>query len=61
MIEAVGGAEVFILDGACSCDGDALTRHSWLSTPIGTRVNVVARSAGVSLWVKTGHLNQLTP
>jgi hypothetical protein len=61
MLEAAGGAEVFVLDGGFEEQGDALVRWSWLRVPVGGVVHAVSGAAGARVWVKTGHLRDVHP
>ena len=59
-IAAEGGAELLVLAGAAEADGAALRRHSWLRLPDGGEVTLTAGADGARIWVKTGHLRQIT-
>jgi len=55
-LDASGGAELFVLDGGGVEGGDALGRHSWLRTPVGTVLDATAGADGARVWIKSGHL-----
>lgn len=55
-VDGAGGAEVFVIEGAYSADGEAFERHSWLRTPVGDTVVCKAGPDGARLWIKSGHL-----
>ena len=63
-VEAVtavdGGAELFLLDGSAEESGDALRRHSWLRVPPGGQVSLKAGDVGAKIWIKSGHLREIT-
>jgi anti-sigma factor ChrR (cupin superfamily) len=55
-IEAVGGAELLVLEGEAEEGKDELVKHSWLRTPIGSSLNIRAGMNGAKVWMKVGHL-----
>ncbi len=55
-IETDGGAEILILSGSLSENGETLQQHDWLRLPDGYTAVLKAGEAGVKIWVKTGHL-----
>jgi anti-sigma factor ChrR (cupin superfamily) len=57
---AAGGAELLVLEGAATESGDALGRHSWVRIPPGGRVDLAAGPDGAVIWVKTGHLRNVS-
>lgn len=59
VIDATGGAEVFVLEGGFSEGGDQLRQYSWLRMPTGSVIQAKAGHAGAGVWIKTGHLLQL--
>jgi hypothetical protein len=61
VVDADGGAELFVLDGGFREGGDELHRHSWLRVPIGYRIRARAGSDGARVWIKTGHLRFARP
>ena len=61
VVEAKGGAELFVLDGRFEEGGDELRRHSWLRVPIGYEIKGKAGPNGVKIWVKNGHLRFVNP
>lgn len=56
VVDASGGAEIFVLEGGFIEGDDELCQNSWLRTPVNGSVNAVATSTGAVVWVKTGHL-----
>jgi anti-sigma factor ChrR (cupin superfamily) len=59
-ITAAGGAELLVLDGAATSDGETLHKHSWLRAPDGAGIALTAGVDGARIWVKTGHLREIT-
>lgn len=55
-----GGAELLVLEGTANESGDALRRHSWVRIPAGGDIALTAGSEGARIWVKTGHLREIT-
>ena len=55
-LEWTGGAELFVLDGGFTQDGERFRRHSWLRLPVDGRTVAEAGSDGAVVWIKTGHL-----
>lgn len=51
-----GGAELFVLDGGFSQDGERFRRHSWLRLPDDGQTTASAGPEGAVVWIKTGHL-----
>jgi anti-sigma factor ChrR (cupin superfamily) len=60
-LDTAGGAEVFVLDGACTEGDDALQRHSWLRLPDRHANAFVASDEGARVWIKSGHLRWAVP
>lgn len=61
IIDADGGAEIFVLEGALEENGDKLRRHSWLRVPIGENLSPRSGPQGARLWIKSGHLRHMDP
>ena len=59
VIDATGGAEVFVLEGGFSEAGDQLRPYSWLRTPVKSVIQAKAGPTGACVWIKTGHLAHL--
>lgn len=59
--EALGGAEVLVLEGSLAQGGDTLTKGGWLRLPEGARLVAVAGAEGATVWMKTGHLLHAKP
>jgi len=55
-IQPVGGAELFVLEGAITEQQDKLAKHSWLRVPVGDALNITAAGSGAKVWLKTNHL-----
>jgi anti-sigma factor ChrR (cupin superfamily) len=58
-LDASGGLEVFLLEGAVTDGTDTLTRWDWLRLPVGSAFSATAGAEGALLWCKTGHLRQV--
>lgn len=59
-IDVSGGAEILVLSGRVTQEGDELVRHSWLRLPKDTvPAMAVAGGDGAKVWIKKGHLNQI--
>ncbi|MBQ4833807.1 cupin domain-containing protein [Pseudoalteromonas sp. MMG010] len=58
-ISAKGGAELLVLNGQVSEQNDQLVEHSWLRTPINSKLNLIAGKAGATIWLKEGHLSDV--
>jgi len=58
---AVGGIELFVLDGSFSEGGETFAAWSWLRLPVGSTLAAVAGPEGCRLWVKEGHLRFAAP
>ncbi|MFC3614915.1 cupin domain-containing protein [Lutimaribacter marinistellae] len=59
-LDASGGLEVFVIEGAITEGGDSLNRWDWLRLPVGTRFEAAAGPEGARVWIKTGHLRHVT-
>ncbi|MEO1017968.1 MAG: cupin domain-containing protein [Pseudomonadota bacterium] len=57
---AEGGAELLLLEGSATESGDTLRRHSWLRLPDGASLSARAGPEGAKVWLKTGHLRNVT-
>ena len=55
-VDAMGGAEIFVIAGGFVEGGDDFHEHSWLRVPIGARAQVVSGPDGARAWIKNGHL-----
>lgn len=58
--DAAGGLELFVLDGSVAQGGDVLTRWDWLRLPVGAHLTATAGPQGAQVWIKSGHLRQVT-
>lgn len=54
--KAVGGAELFVIEGEFTEGEDTLRKQSWLRVPNNATVEAVAGKQGAQVWIKTGHL-----
>lgn len=60
VINAQGGAELLVLEGSLDEQADTLLKNSWLRVPINSTVNVKAGNNGAKVWLKTGHLTDVS-
>ena len=51
-----GGAELLVLEGACTESGEDMRTLSWLRIPVGGQLNAIAGPSGTRVWIKTGGL-----
>ncbi|MBE1282553.1 MAG: cupin [Rhodobacteraceae bacterium] len=58
-IEAEGGLEVFVIDGAFVENGEEFGRWDWLRLPPGQVFSGRVGQNGARVWVKSGHLTQM--
>lgn len=59
-LDASGGLEVFVISGALSDGTDMLTRWDWLRLPVGSDFSATAGPEGAHVWIKTGHLRDIS-
>ena len=59
IVEARGGAELFILEGSIQEGDDILFKHSWLRTPENTTLTIKSGKNGAKVWVKSGHITDV--
>ena len=57
-LDATGGMEVLVLDGAFAEGGEDFVHQSWLRLPVGSASTAKAGPEGARVWVKSGHLRQ---
>lgn len=55
-----GGIEALVLDGSFAEGQEEFVTHSWLRLPAGAVLDALAGKNGAKLWIKTGHLNDLS-
>lgn len=55
-VDASGGAEIFVLEGAFRQEKDDFRKHSWLRMPVDQTITATAGPEGANVWIKTGHL-----
>lgn len=55
-VDLRGGAEILILDGSITENGEEFFRNDWLRMPSGGSMSAQAGNQGARLWIKTGHL-----
>ena len=60
VINAQGGAELLVLEGSLGEQADTLVKNSWLRVPINSTINVKAGNNGAKVWLKTGHLTDVS-
>jgi len=58
-IDASGGLELFVIDGAVADGTDALGQWDWMRLPVGSELNATAGPEGARVWIKTGHLRHM--
>ncbi len=58
-IPCPAGAEFFVLEGSFSDGDEVFSAYDWLRVPCDHTVNLVAGEAGVSIWIKSGHLRDV--
>jgi len=58
-VKATEGAEIFVLEGSFSIDGESLDVQSWLREPVGGHVVAKTGRHGAHVWIKTRHLTVL--
>jgi len=58
-LDASGGLELFVIDGAVSDGTDSLRQWDWLRLPVGSELNAAAGPEGARVWIKTGHLRHM--
>ncbi len=56
LLDAVGGAELLVLEGRFEQGGQSFERHSWLRLPKDSQTTAKAGASGAKLWIKRGHL-----
>jgi anti-sigma factor ChrR (cupin superfamily) len=61
LIEEVDGAEILVVAGELIEGEENYQPNSWLRFPIGTKVELLAGSEGVTVYLKTGHLAHINP
>jgi len=59
-LDAPDGLELFVLAGGLEEGGDRLRPQSWLRLPPDSRSTATAGPEGARLWVKSGHLREVS-
>lgn len=59
-VDAPDGMEVLVLEGALIEGGDRLGKWDWLRLPPGARLDAQAGPDGARIWIKSGHLNDVS-
>ncbi|MEM7461721.1 MAG: cupin domain-containing protein [Pseudomonadota bacterium] len=59
-IDTPGGLELLVLEGSISESGDQLEKWDWLRLPPGARMSAEAGANGAKVWIKSGHLKNLS-
>ncbi|XOV80324.1 MAG: cupin domain-containing protein [Aestuariibacter sp.] len=54
-----GGAEILVLQGELTVQGDRLKKHSWMRLPVNAAFSGQAGPDGARIWLKEGHLTQV--
>lgn len=60
ILDAADGLELFVLAGGLEEGGDSLREQSWLRLPPDSRSAATAGPEGARLWVKSGHLREVS-
>lgn len=55
-LDTSGGAELLVLDGSFTQEGETVDKLSWLRIPLHADFQATAGANGARIWVKTGHL-----
>ena len=55
-IDALGGAELLVLEGSFTAGEDELITQSWLRVPTDSKIVAQTGAQGAKVWLKTGHL-----
>ncbi|MEM8726266.1 MAG: cupin domain-containing protein [Pseudomonadota bacterium] len=59
-VAADGGLEILLLGGEISFDGESYAKHDWLRLPSDHSATLAAGPDGARLWIKRGHLKNIT-
>jgi hypothetical protein len=57
-LQAVRGLELFVLNGELLIESIVFHRGSWLRFPVSDHPEIMAGPVGVTVYIKTGHLDQ---
>jgi len=60
LLDVPGGAELLLLEGSLTVSQGTFGKHDWLRLPPGDRLEAQAGSDGARVWIKTGHLRDVT-
>ena len=55
-----GGIELLVLAGSMTAIGQSYEHGSWMRLPAGEHLDIVASALGVTVYLKTGHLADIT-
>lgn len=55
-LDATGGLELFVLEGAMEESDETFERFDWLRLPPGSTTQAIAGPEGCRVWLKVGHL-----
>ncbi|HET7362083.1 MAG TPA: cupin domain-containing protein [Burkholderiales bacterium] len=58
-LDAPGGIELLVLEGAFEERGKRFEAQSWLRLPVGDTLHAIAGKEGACVWLKSGHLRDL--
>jgi hypothetical protein len=59
-LSAAFGLEALVLEGSFEENGSSLTQYSWLRLPVGSTFEATVGTAGAKVWIKAGHLRNVT-
>lgn len=54
-----GGAEMLLLEGDITIEGETFGKHDWLRLPAGDTARITAGRNGARVWIKRGHLREI--
>ena len=59
-IDAAGGAELLVLEGSLTFDGESFGLNDWIRLPASHSAEMISGPDGARIWVKTGHLTHVS-
>lgn len=59
VVPAEGGAEILVMAGELTEKGDTLVKHSWLRSPVDSKLSMQSGANGATIWLKTDHLKDV--
>ena len=60
-LDAAGGIEMLVIEGAVVVDGEVLAKNAWLRLPEGVALKATGGVEGAKVWIKSGHLSFAQP